>query len=81
MKNAGTVSFITGYRIYEDAETATPYNSAVGETTTYTLVDHGYVNPNPTVVEPDEEEMMDSEAGAAALFSATVALFATFLMF
>jgi len=44
------------------------------------MVDHGYVNPNPTVVEPDADDM-ESEAGAAALFSATVALFATFLMF
>jgi len=45
------------------------------------MVDHGYVNPNPSVVEPDADEMEDSEAGAAALFSATVALLATFLMF
>jgi len=59
----------------------TPYNFAVGETTTYTMVDHGYVNPNPTVVEPDEEEMEEAEAGAAALFSATAAILATFLMF
>lgn len=82
LKNAGSVTFDTGFRIYESATTATPYTYASGGTSTYTLVDHGFVNPNPVVVEPDSDEMVDdSTSGAAALFTATATIFATFLMF
>lgn len=56
IKNVGTVSFTTGYRIYESASNIeTPYNYAVGASTTYTLVDHGYVNPNPPIEERNYE--------------------------
>jgi len=45
------------------------------------MVDHGYVNPNPVVDDADGDNTGGSESGAAALFSATAALIATFLMF
>lgn len=82
LKNTGSVTFDTGYRIYESVSTETPYSHATAGSTTYTLADHGYVNPNPVVVEPDSEEMVDdSTSGAAALFTATATVLATFLMF
>lgn len=82
LKNTGSVTFDTGYRVYASASEETPYTYASGGSTTYTLADHGYVNPNPVVVEPDDDEMTDdSTSGAAALFTATATVLATFLMF
>jgi len=82
LKNTGSVTFDTGYRIYASASEDKPYSYASGGSTTYTLADHGYVNPNPVVVEPDDDEMGDdSTSGAAALFTATATVLATFLMF
>lgn len=82
LKNTGSVTFDSGYRIYQSTSTETPYTHASAGSTTYTLADHGYVNPNPVVVEPDTDEMVDdSTSGAAALFTATATVLATFLMF
>lgn len=80
LKNFGSFTFDTGYRIYESDSTETPYHYGTAGSTTYTLADHGFVNPNPVVIEPEEEEEMVDD-GASALISATAAVLATFLMF
>ena len=80
LKNRDALKFTTGYRIYLSADTELAYTHAYGEETTYSMVDHGYVAP-PPAEETADDATDDSMSGASALFTATAAVFATFLMF
>ena len=44
-KNAGSFTFATGWRIYESADSDMPYVYATAGETTYSLFDHGFIEP------------------------------------
>lgn len=78
IKNAGAITFSTGFRIWENQSDSETWAHGDAEQVSWSANDWGFEEPNAQVIVPDEMEM--TESGAAALMAAATALTA-FLMF
>jgi len=80
IKNAGSVTFSTGFRVWEDPSDAETWAQGDAEQVSWSAHDWGLEDPNAVVIVPDDLDM-DSDSGASALMATAALLAATAFMF